>query len=56
MRDYNRVIEIVSRRYGARLINLFDKAAQYSSADLAHPDRDRMAQIANAVIDLLSLI
>lgn len=49
--DYNRVIDRIARRYNARLIDLFDKAAKYSSADLAHPDRAGMAKIANAVIN-----
>lgn len=51
MMDYNRVIGRVARRYDARLIDLYSKAAKYSSADLAHPDRAGMAKIANAVIN-----
>ena len=48
--DYNKVIARVARQYNARLIDLASKAADYTSADLAHPDRAGMMKIANAVI------
>lgn len=48
--DYNKVIASVARQYDARLIDLASKAADYTSSDLAHPDRAGMMKIANAVI------
>lgn len=48
--DYNKVIARVARQHNARLIDLASKAADYTSADLAHPDRVGMMKIANAVI------
>lgn len=54
MGDYNRVIARVAQRYGAKLIDLWTNAAEYSSVDLAHPDRNGMEIIARAVIEAIS--
>ena len=49
MEEYNRAIAEAAAKYGAKPVDLWTNASQYSSADLAHPDRAGMETIARAV-------
>lgn len=54
MLAYNRVIARMAQRYEAKLIDLWTNAAEYSSVDLAHPDRNGMKTITRAVLMAVS--
>lgn len=50
MEVYDAAIARCAGRFGARMIDLYHTASPYSSWDLAHPDREGMRTIADAVI------
>ena len=54
MQDFNQVISKIAKRYGAKVVDLWTNAAEYTSSDLAHADREGMTTIASAIINAIT--